>query len=366
MISVDLLNTNRDGWVLRYTTKEGDRKQKKCKQKNSRGRERERQDLEDKLNSSTRGILWMDYLDIAEADYIPEMSPESVPKLRSAIRRLDEVLPKDFNMLDLDLAVMARFDTALKKRGVADATIKSMQGTIWALLRWGMDRDLIPRLVRPRKSRTKKAKSSITAKGRPLSQPETAAMREKVKSCVPHLHEATRYLRTFDAALLIGCRLAETQLLTWEKISKPCHYITGLDTDTPRIVFTEIQKNAKRQTVPLTNEAAEWLRSLEKDGPYVCRVKDNYGVYCDKRTPMRIIAEAGRRAGIVTKKDDDGNAIQHASLHDLRRTFAANLMDKLPINDVICLTRHSDPTTLLDFYVTSDVDELQDKLKNLT
>ena len=37
------------------------------------------------------------------------------------------------------------------------------------------------------------------------------------------------------------------------------------------------------------------------------------------------------------------------------RTFAANLMDMLPICVVVCMTRHRDPKTFIDYYVTGSL-----------
>lgn len=96
----------------------------------------------------------------------------------------------------------------------------------------------------------------------------------------------------------------------------------------------------------------------------MCRLDEERSLQWNAEKLSKATADAGRACGLVSKVDEDGLPINHATFHDLRRTFAAGLMQWLPINEVIALTRHSDPKVLLDFYVAAAVDELSQKLLN--
>ena len=371
MIEVITIRTGRQGFVHRWELEDGTRRQRRAKSKKAREREEERKRIEAELNRAAQVVFrWSDFTEMVENVYLPELSRSSRPSVRTAVSKLESVLldiygDQDWPLGLITLQVMDKFQQKNKRDGLAESSIRSTNKTIWAALRLGMRRGLVPKLEKQRELSTKKRKFKATAKGRPLKPGEVKTLRDALPSHIRpiHQHQTDRYLRSFDAAHLIGMRLTETQHLAWERRSES-HYIKGLDSDSPRIVFTEIQKNGRHQEAPLTREAIKWLRSLDQDGPWVCRLDATHKIEWNAEKLSRATADAGRACGIVSKVDEDGLPLNHATFHDLRRTFAAGLMQWLPINEVIALTRHSDPKVLLDFYVAADVDELSQKLLN--
>ncbi|MEM8668713.1 MAG: tyrosine-type recombinase/integrase [Planctomycetota bacterium] len=372
MIKVRVVETARDGAILKWIDESGVPRQKKCPGKTRRARDTARRKWEEELNSRSRELTWQDFWHQIDDDYLkPDCSASHRAKCRTMKRRLSEAAERKgivrLRCSDIDAALLLEVKTELRRIGNEPATMKSNMDTLWSMLTWGQDHDLIPPIARPRKRRGKKSKQNTSrskSKGRSLTMEEVERMRDAIPLVCKPSEESDGFKRAMDAARLTGMRLSELWLFSWEPIPG-AHYVSGLDGAMPVIEFSSEQKSGKEEPVPLTPEAIDWLRKLERrDSIWVCRTRGKRGQHATSNRLGRVIAAAGRRAGVVVKRDAKGEVKKCASLHDLRRTFAVQMFQRLQtVPYVQRMTRHSTAEVLLDFYADAPTPELMAKLR---
>ena len=99
------------------------------------------------------------------------------------------------------------------------------------------------------------------------------------------------------------------------------------------------------QIVPLPRAIVEKLRRLERVGPYVIPGRDWSRPRSDLRKPwLRIRETAG---------------IQHATIHDLRRTFGLHVAQTKGLHIASKLLRHSDIRVTERVYAPLGIEDLQ-------
>ncbi|MEO1527048.1 MAG: site-specific integrase [Planctomycetota bacterium] len=267
---------------------------------------------------------------------------------------------------DLSPALVLEVERAMRETNVEESTIKSKMATLWSIITWGQDYELIPDFRRPRKRRGKREKQvkNIKAKGRSLSVEEIERMEAAIRLVVKRDEKPEAFINALHAMRLMGLRLSECYLFSWEPM-EGVHYPTRLNRDSAAIQFADVQKSGVESEVPLTNEAVEWLRGLSHETLWPFRTTGKRG---EHRTPDRlgrVLSAAGEKARIVVKRwqKPDGERIKYASAHDLRRTFATNLQRDLTISERQKLTRHANASTLLDHYSDAPTPVLVAKLR---
>lgn len=349
-IEVKKIDTKRNGkpiTLLRWRDLTGKVREKRYKGKRyDSHKEKARQDLEQQLNRVGNDEMWSSFCETL-SDYFEGMSPRSIEKSQQTLRKFSNLFG-DFECSELSKDHMRLFKESLKQANLAAATVDSTLATMWAILRWGSDEDLLPVINRPRKrsrkiDRGKKSKS----KGRSLATEEI----ERLLMCIPQAckpgEDPASFTRAAMAAWLIGLRLDDCHMLSF-KPRLGCHWISG---DLEHIHFAESQKSGQVETVPLEKPATEWLATLDQSLEWVCRARGDKGWHATSNRLGRVLSAAGKKAGIVVKRDAAGACIKTASHHDLRRTFATTLLASgMAIKDVQLRTRHSDHNTLLSYY----------------
>lgn len=350
-IEVKTVETRRDGIAFRWRSLDGKTHQKFYRGKKHRNKiEQARVDFEQQLNRTGSDEMWSSFCETL-SEYFEGMSPRSIEKSQQTLKKFNHLFG-DFECSELSKKHMRLFKESLKQANLASATVDSTLATMWAVLRWGSDEDLLPFVNRPRKrsrkvDRGKKSKS----KGRSLATEEI----ERLLMCIPQAckpgEDPASFTRAAMAAWLIGLRLDDCHMLSFEP--RPgCHWISG---DFKHINFAESQKSGQVEAVPLEKQATEWLETLDQSLEWLCRARGDKGWHKTSNRLGRVLSAAGKKAGIVVKRDAAGECIKTASHHDLRRTFATNLLASgMAIKDVQLRTRHSDHNTLLSYYADID------------
>ena len=373
-IRVRIAETARDGVQFKWTDFSGVDRQQSYEGRRTRNRiDEAKTALEDELNRRGLRLKWPDFVEKYRVLWLGTLEPKSQGKPNTMIRRFEETLlargisPDVFEVADITTELVLSVREQMQG-SIQRATLRSNMNALWSIINWGIDEGLLPEVRRPRERTRKSDRTEKTrAKGRSLTMEEIERMisavkanpdvpgnRRKNETTVRKAGEsAERVVRAIHAMRLIGLRLEDCHLFRFEP-ADGYHYPVNLDGRHPMIAIAPEQKSGEEELIPLTPPAVKWLRSLDETEGYVCRLQGKRGHHRTANRLGRIIASAGRAAGIIVKRTGGrGGSPKYASAHDLRRTFCTTWLDKLPVNKVQTLSRHADPQTLLRYY--SDV-----------
>lgn len=367
---VRIVNSARDGYLLKWTTPRGKERQAACVGKTQRTREAARKAKQQEINDTAREETWSGYYADYKTLHLSEMSKSHRDKCDMMDRRLitaANAMGIDPLMCsDISPKLMMRVEAMVKSSGVEPAAVSSYLGTLWGVISWGQDRGVLPDFRRPRKRRGKAAKAATRkSKGRALTDDEFKRLIKMIPKACRQSEAPEGFIHATYAAKMLGMRKSECWLFSWEPIENT-HYPVRLNGSNPAILFSAEQKSGEESEVPMTPEAVAWLKSLPRHGtPWVCRTYGPKGWHLTPDRLGRVIADAGRLAEIVVKrtvKSDGRIKTKNASLHDLRRTYAKAMMQHLDVVDTTKMTRHADASVLLDYYGDSATPELFKKV----
>ena len=364
MTKVRIVQTSRDGWVLKWKIDGADR-QRRCRGKTQRSRETERKTLENEINSVTSDLSWSDFWSEINRDHLSYRSPSYAAKCKMMHRRLQRVIGrKNLRCKEIDRPAILKVQAEMARSTVEPATVQSNMATLWAIVAWGQDHGFIPEFARPRRRRGKREKQVSKSKGRSLSSGEIQRLVAAIPGCVKEFEPLEPFVTAVWVMLHTGMRLTEAWDFAWEP-GPNRHYLIDLDTYSASIEFADCQKSGISSVVPLTNGAIAYFRSIDPRGEWVCRTSGARGPHKTPDRLGRVIAAAGRAAGIVVKTFEKPEGVKHkyASAHDLRRTFATNLQRDLTLTERRTLTRHADIQTLLNHYEDAPTPVLIAKLR---
>lgn len=386
-IHVRVADTKRDGVLFKWTDHAGEARQETYQGRKTWNKINEAKlALEDRINRRGSQVNWKDFKQRCERSYISELELRSQEKPRTMLKRFDAMLakrsmkPEKFECADLATEMVLQVKEMMQKDGLALASVRSNMATLWAIINWGIDAEMLPPIRRPRERKRKQDRTarSQKARGRSLTMEEIERMIDAIKRN-PEFKDGAgkkkhvrrddecpdRVIRAIHAMRLIGLRLEDCHLFRWNP-TEGFHYPINLEGRMPRIVICGAQKSGDEEEIPLTNNAVNWLRSLEQDSEFICRARGARGDHQTHNRLGRIIGNAGRSTGIVTKRTGGkGGGPKFASAHDLRRTFVNDVLPDLTIAEAQILTRHRDKNTLLTYYADAKVPALAAKLQGL-
>lgn len=336
-IRVRVVETTRDGVLFKWTDAAGAAKQETYEGRETRNKiEEARLEIEDRINQTGSRLRWSKFWERYERRWLRKLSDESQSKPQSVNRKFTAMLKTqglgDVECAELSSDLVQELREVMEDDGLASASIDSNMATLWAALNWGADMGLLPRLHRPRKRRTKEdAEVQSKAKGRPLTLEEIERMIDKIRTN-PQIGEikgrpvfvrrpdenAEQVVKAIHAMRLLGLRLDDCHRLRWD-VSDTDHYLK-LDTRTPCVCLCSEQKSGREQELPLIPDDVTWLRDLPRVDTYVCRLSGSKGLHKTPNRLGRIIANAGRAAGVVVKATGGkGGKPKYASAHDFRQ-----------------------------------------------
>lgn len=365
-IKVRIVHTKRDGYILKWCYRNGTPGQTQCLGSTQRAREASRKRKERELNDQTRSTTWAGFYDDYKSLHLGDLSKSHLDKSNMMERRLVSAAKRlgiaELMCSDVCPKLMMKVEAEMLRSDVERSTINSNLGTLWAIVTWGQDRGMVPDFRRPRKRRGKSAKQqSRRSKGRALTGEEFDRLILAIPKACKTAEDPVGFIAATHAAKFLGMRKSECWLFSWEPM-EGTHYPVRLGRSNPAIVFSSEQKSGEESEVPITPEADAWLRALPRtETPWVCRTKGSKGWHNTPDRLGRVVADAGRLAGIVVKRIAKKNGeikTKNASLHDMRRTYAKQMMQFLDVADTTKMTRHADASVLLDFYGDSPTPEL--------
>lgn len=365
-IRVRIVRTKRDGVVLKWRDPVDGPRQIRAEGTTQRKWEDHRRRLEMDLNNVSGDLKWSEFWDRICEDYLDALTRKHWNKCHAMYKRLqaaaDSRRLSPFYCKNLSIGLIKSVETSMIAEGLAAASVRSNMNSLWSILTWGMDEELLPRINRPRKRRSKRSKQESQSKGRSLTLEEIERIEMMLDRARKPFEPKEPFIRAMTAARLIGLRLSDCWAFRWDP-QPGCHYPLNLHGKHPMIEFSFEQKSGNNERVPLTPQAIVWLRSIEQVEGWICRT---HGARGEHKTPNRlgrVISDAGRLANVVVKKNGGkGGKPKYASAHDLRRTFATTWHQKLTVSELQKLTRHADPQTLLTYYADAPTEFLATKL----
>jgi integrase len=365
-IKVKTVKAGRDGIVFRWTDLAGRTRQRRYQGRKTRNRiEDARREIEDQLNAVGVDLKWSQFLEQVRTLYYYGLGRRAIDKAETMLSRF-QAIHGDFWCSRLHKTHLLEVERQMVLSDLASATIASNMATIWAIVNWGIDQDMLPPIKRPRKRKRKADKAESVSGGRSLTGEEIDRMVDAIRNNAeldgkPLLkagEDAESFVRSIYAARLMGLRVDDCHRLSFN--NGLGRHVAYIDESAPVIAFCSDQKNGLEEDVPLTPQAVEWLRTVPSGLEWIARARGSRGWHKTTHRLCRVIAGAGRAARIVTKRNS--RRTKYASAHDLRRTFAVEMLGRLSVKEVQKLTRHADCQILLRYYADVQQDTLSKKM----
>ena len=325
-------------YLLRLTEKCSDGWQEKStKQKRRRDAERAAIKILASIGiTEKKRITWKAFRENYEADHLSKMKRPGC--FKSAARKLEE-LSKPAYVDEMTAAKMKQFRQKMEKAGMKATTIASYLKHVRASLGWAEESGYIDQAPRV------KTGSTGVMKGRPITCEEFERMLLATTKIVGS-ERAKGWKRLLRGLWLTGLRLQEAIDFDWTSPARirPIN-LTGVH---PMLCYPgSMQKNGKDQLVPMVPDAAKFLLETPKskrNGPVFMVMGRKHWIRSADRA-SRIISDIGERARIITKVNPETGKKQHATAHDLRRSFATRWARKIPKDLLAELMRHADAKT---------------------
>lgn len=234
---------------------------------------------------------------------------------------------------------------------LAEASIAAYSGRLRSALNWAKRRKMlsvVPHIDMP----------DVPARGRPVTQEEFERLLAAV--LVVRKTDPDRWRLLLRGIFWSGLRRNEVIDLSWEPDAKVWLDASG---EFPLIWFsTGGQKGRRADVQPVPEEF--WHVCLEASGDRrTGYVFDLQSLKADRRlckfTVSHIISKIGRTAGVVVDPDTG----KHATAHDLRRSFASNMDDRLTVAELQKAMRHKDIRTTIKYYNRKQAIEIARKMR---
>lgn len=333
-------------------------KQKSTKKVRRRDAEREAAKIMAGLvGSSSPRMTWKAFRKSYEADHLSTLKRPGC--FKSAATKMEGMI-KVVYLDELDAARMKQWRQKMLAAGMPATTVSSYLKHVRASLGWAEENGYIKVAPRVRTGTTAKMK------GRPLTGEEF----ERMLDAVPKVKRigrarAGQWRRLLRGLWLMGLRLQEAIDMDWTEPNsiRPIR----LDASRPLLCFPMAEhKNGKDQLVPLTPEAAEFLRSTPK-GKRVGRVFPLVGAkkpILTADSASGVISEIGEKAGVLVNasKVKKNGKPTCATAHDLRRSFATRLARQVSSDILQALMRHADIKTTRTHYAEIEAEALAEQL----
>ena len=308
-------------------------------------------------------VTWQQFKERYLAEKASTLAPATQEAIHVAFGHLERVLNPD-RLVKVTAAAMSRFAAELRKgtprtekrkeKGLRDATVARQLRHIKAALRWGARMGFLakaPEIEMPR------FKGQSLARSRAVTTEEF----ERMLAAVPKVRrrDAAAWQRFLRGLWLSGLRLREALALSWDQDAPFAVDLTG---KRPVVrIFAEAQKARRDEILPLPPDAAALLLETPADrrqGQVFRLVNLATGQPIPAGEVGRAVSAIGRKAGVVTNKDDG----KFAGCHDLRRAFASRWCRRVSPSVLKRLMRHRSIATTEAYYVQLDADELADEL----
>ena len=280
-------------------------------------------------------LTWAEFRKRYEAEKLASLAKRTRDKAGTVFAWVETVLDPR-RVADLTDARISHLQAEMRKKKLAEPTIKSHLAHLAAALSWGHRLGMVTKL--PRIDKPHRAKVGKMMKGRPITLEELERMIEKIPEVVliDRKQEPTAEQAARDKAVVAswerllwglwwsGLRLAESCALWWDRDDRLGVDLSG---EFPMLrIPAALEKGNRERLLPMAPEFAEWLLKTpqaERTGPVfdplAQRIKNM------RLLPHRvgeIVADIGRAAKVVVSTDPVSGKVKYASAHDCRRAFA--------------------------------------------
>ena len=293
---------------------------------------------------------WAVFRRMYEDQGLSQLSEASQGQWRTAVNWVEKILdPKSLH--DFDKQSIRKLRDLLLAEGLSPASVRSYLATLRAGLAWACDEadliDDVPRFKMPKTVGTSNMRS------RPITLEEF----ERILSVVPKVrkHDADDWTRFLKGLWLSGLRVDELRRLSWEPSAKLC-VVTHTEYPLVRILLGG-QKAKREEFAPITKAFWDLISEGEGTG-YVLPLRGRKGQMIRSHV-IRVIAEIGRRAGVVT----DATKGKTATSHDIgKRAYITRMDGTLTGPELQKAARHASIETTMSYYHHKTAIELAAKI----
>ncbi len=331
--------------------------------KDKKAAERLAAELALQLNSGVAALpskyRWLEFRKRYEEEVVPGLAAQTAVKVGVVLDRVEGIL-NPTRLLEMSEQRLSYFAAMLRKRGVAETTIKGYLAHLKAALNWAVRQKLLTSLPAfPRIQRAKRS-SGTPMKGRPITREEFDRMLAAVVSVVGEA-KAADWCHYLLGLWLSGLRLEESLDLWWDR---PDKIVPVFPKDGQPLfqVHGELEKGHTDRLLPMAPEFALMLRQVpesERTGP-VFRLMGRQGRYRGNRV-SKIVSQIGRAAAVkVYANPKEPSEVKYASAHDLRRAFGVRWAARVMPAQLMELMRHESIETTLRYYVGANAQRTND------
>lgn len=321
-------------------------------------------------------VTWEAFCERYESEWLSGLASGTAEAWKTCRNTVADVLAPQF-LADVDASALSKLAAALRRRGLAESTIKSRLAGISAALGWARGVGFIsavPEIPKPPRARGVRRR----ARSRPVTGEEYERMLASVGAgllAVEHEKRdkrrenrqpkrklsdaakddyrrkqlarvesaAPRWRRFIEGLWLSGLRLDEGLRLSWEWGGD---FAVDFTARRPQFrIKVKGHKGARDQLCPMAPEFARFLLAI----PESERRGRVFGLTCSQDHAGRVIAAIGRKAGVVVNTER-----KTATAHDLRRSFGTRWAIRVQPAILKELMRHRQISTTMEYYVDID------------
>jgi integrase len=299
-------------------------------------------------------VSWDAFRQRYEDEVVPSLAKQTGSKIATVCNHIEAVLNPG-RLEDVNEQRISFFAATIRRKGVAETTIKSYLAHLRAMLNWAVEQKLLRTLPAfPKVHRRRSSSGWTPMKGRPI----TGAEYELLLAAVPQVvgeQDAPVWRRYLCGLWLSGLRLRESLDLNWDRQGGLVPVFPDVGKPT-LLVPADLEKGHADRILPLAPEFALFLLETppeHRTGP-VFRLIRRIGQTerLGARQVSKIVSEIGKAAGVIVQVDaKNPDKKKYASAHDLRRAFGERWAARIMPAQLKELMRHESIETTLRYYV---------------
>jgi len=360
-INVIVVDRGRKFLYLRYTDPLTEKKIEKSSGTLNRAKAQKlagewQKQLQDGSESDRSRLTWDEFRESYLQLHGSGLSTETQSKIETVLTSFATIVGAH-RVASVTSPHVAKWQASLRTAGKSEHTIASYTAHLKAAFNWAKEQGLITKV--PAIKKPKRASTSEAMKGRPITAEEFDRMLAQVKEpfLAPIQHDGFRHL--LRGLWWSGLRLEESLNLWWDRLDR-----ISIDVTSGRPLLripAEMEKGNQDRLYPVATEFAEMILAVpetDRRGPFFTVVTKEGKPYSRGRHAVgKIIAELGRKAGIVVKVDPKSGKRDFASAHDLRRSFGERWAKRVEAPFLQRMMRHSAISTTLRYYSSRNAAE---------
>lgn len=357
-INVIVVDRGRKSLYLRYTDPLTNKKVEKSAGTASRSKAQKmagewQKQLQDGTETDRSRITWDEFCTTYQELHGSSLSAETQSKISTVFTSFEDVIGAH-RLASITSQHVAKWQAHLRTDKKSEHTIASYTAHLKAAINWAKEQGLISKV--PTIKKPKRASTSEAMKGRPITAEEFDRMIEQVKEPYLLQNQHDGWKQLLLGLWWSGLRLEESLGLWWDRLDR-----ISIDLTSGRPLLripAEKEKGNQDRLYPVATEFAEMILAVpkyERSGPFFTVLTKEGKPYSRSRHQVgKIIAELGRKAGIVVKAHQKTGEKEFASAHDLRRSFGERWAKRVEAPFLQKMMRHSSITTTLRYYASRD------------